>query len=143
VQTAVSVLTAFKKTHRHFEQLDRGISCDMYGRAARKCGRPSGPTGDGAGAVTGKGRPNRDKSMVATAWNRISERGRWCQLEKGWHAVRGAELQALLADRDLGYSVHYAHQFHRGGRLTGAEMGKKLEGTWKVTTRFIGQTRRQ
>ena len=55
--------------------------------------------------------------------------------EHAWHAVRGAELQAQLADHDLGDGVHYAYQFHRDGRLTGAEMGKKFTGTWKATAR--------
>lgn len=52
---------------------------------------------------------------------------------KSWQRVRGEALQALFADQDLGDGVHYAYQFHRGGELTGMNMGKPARGTWKVS----------
>ena len=57
--------------------------------------------------------------------------------EKAWHGIRGKELQALFADRDLGDGTHYAYQFHRGGHLTGMNMGKAARGTWKVTGQYL------
>ena len=50
-----------------------------------------------------------------------------------WRALRGEALRARLTDRDLGDGVHYAYQFHRGGRLTGMNMGKSSQGTWRVS----------
>ncbi len=59
---------------------------------------------------------------------------------KGWHAVSGKALQALFADQDLGDGVHYADQFHRDGLLTGMNMGKPAQGTWKVSGQYLCYT---
>lgn len=54
-----------------------------------------------------------------------------------WRPVRGGELQALIADHELGDDVHYAYQFHRGGSITGTDMGKPARGTWRVSGRAL------
>jgi hypothetical protein len=60
--------------------------------------------------------------------------------EKTWHLVRGNALQVLFADQDLGDGVHYAYQFHRGGSLTGMNMGKATQGTWRVAGQYLCYT---
>jgi len=72
--------------------------------------------------------------LCAVAWATWSG---GAEPEKGWHDVRADALQALFADQDLGDGVHYAYQFRRGGLLTGMNMGKPIEGRWKVAGHYL------
>ena len=68
-------------------------------------------------------------AVAGTTWS--------AETEKVWRSVRGAELQKLFADQELGDGVHYAYQFKSSGTFTGTEMARDVRGTWKATAKQI------
>jgi len=55
------------------------------------------------------------------------------QPEVSWRNVRGTDLPALFADHELADGVHYAYQFRADGTFTGFNMGKPVQGSWRVS----------
>jgi hypothetical protein len=50
-----------------------------------------------------------------------------------WHSVKGVSLQTLFQDKEFGDGVHFAYRFKSGGTFSGTEMGRDVNGTWRVT----------
>lgn len=42
------------------------------------------------------------------------------------------ELRGVFSDRELSDSTHYAYQFKRDGHLGGEEMGREVQGQWRI-----------
>ena len=65
------------------------------------------------------------------------------QVDAGWRSIRGADVQALFVDHELGDGVHYAYQFRGNGTFTGFNMGKEIHGTWRLAENEFCWTRRK
>jgi hypothetical protein len=50
-----------------------------------------------------------------------------------WRAVRGPDLGNTFVDHELADGVHYAYRFKADGRLSGFVMGRKVNGTWRIS----------
>jgi hypothetical protein len=50
-----------------------------------------------------------------------------------WHSVQGASLHTLFQDNEFGDGVHFAYRFKSTGTFDGTEMGREVNGTWRVT----------
>jgi len=47
-------------------------------------------------------------------------------------AEKGADLRALVQDREFGDGVHFAYVFRTDSTFSGMEMGRKERGTWRI-----------
>jgi len=52
--------------------------------------------------------------------------------EENWRDVKGADLRALVQDREFGDGVHFAYVFRTDSTFSGMEMGRKERGTWRI-----------
>jgi hypothetical protein len=52
--------------------------------------------------------------------------------EENWRDVKGADLRALVQDREFGDGVHFAYVFRTDSTFSGMEMSRKERGTWRI-----------
>lgn len=57
--------------------------------------------------------------------------------QEKWHTVQGSELKTLFTNQELADNVHYAYRLRSDGKITGVEMGKNMQGTWKTTAHDV------
>lgn len=50
-----------------------------------------------------------------------------------WRSVKGVSLHTLFQDKEFGDGVHFAYRFKSGGTFSGTELGREVNGTWRVT----------
>jgi hypothetical protein len=51
---------------------------------------------------------------------------------QGWMPVKGSQIFPLFAGRELGDGAHFAYQFASDRSFAGTEMGKDVQGRWRV-----------
>jgi hypothetical protein len=52
--------------------------------------------------------------------------------KENWRDVKGADLHALVQDREFGDGVHFAYVFKADRSFSGIEMGREERGTWRI-----------
>lgn len=53
-------------------------------------------------------------------------------LAEDWRTLEGPAIRRAFSEREYGDGAHYAHRFLRDGSLEGTEMGRTVQGRWRV-----------
>jgi hypothetical protein len=51
---------------------------------------------------------------------------------ENWIPLKGEALKSLLAGKELGDAAHFTYRFGKDGKFSGVELGKDVEGAWRV-----------
>lgn len=52
--------------------------------------------------------------------------------DKNWGILRGDALTQAFANQEFADGIHFAYQFSDNGVVTGMDMGKTVQGRWRV-----------
>jgi hypothetical protein len=51
---------------------------------------------------------------------------------ENWKPVKGDALKTLLAGKEFGDAAHFSYRFGKDGTVSGVELGKEVQGTWRA-----------
>lgn len=54
-----------------------------------------------------------------------------------WRSLEGPAIRRAFSGREYGDGAHYAHRFLGDGSLEGTEMGRTVQGRWRVDGRQL------